>query len=686
MTEKESDIPELADIIDSAALKSLLENFYLLTGIPVGVLDLKGTVLVVIGWQDICTNFHRIHPDSCRHCQESDTELSAGLLPGEIRLYRCKNNMWDIATPIMVAGRHIGNVFMGQFFFEEEPLDYELFRAQARKYGYEMEEYIAALEAVPRFSRKFVERAMAFVIGLAQMISQLSYTNIKLTQSLAEREALTKSLRESENRLNRAQKIAHLGSWELDLINGKLIWSDEVYRIFGLAPQEFDATYEAFLHVVHPDDRSAVDEAYSSSLRQGKNSYEIEHRVVRKATGEVRIVREKCTHIRDQSGRVIRSIGMVHDITEQKQAEEALVKAKEEWEQTFDSVPDMIAIIDTGHRIRRLNKPMAQRLGMEIDACIGQPCYKYVHGTSAPPIFCPHSRTLQDGGLHVTEVSEQKLGGDFLVSTTPLHDKEGKLIGSVHVARDITERKKAEEHILSLNQQLKQNLWELKAANKELEAFSYSVSHDLRAPLRSIAGFSQVLAEDYLDKLDEEGRDALERILKSTVKMGQLIDDMLNLSRVSRSVMQHDNVNLSNIAMTIADRLMKEQPGRRAHFAIRDGITALGDEHLLRIAFENLLANAWKFTEKQNRAVIEFKTEQRGGERIFLVKDNGAGFDMTYADKLFNPFQRLHREDEFSGTGIGLATVKRIIKRHGGRVWIEGAMGKGATVYFNLGQ
>lgn len=685
MIDKEPHVPELADIIDSAALQSLLESFYMLSGVPVGILDLAGRVLVGVGWQDICTKFHRVNPDSCRHCVESDTELSAGVPAGEFRLYKCKNNLWDIATPIIVGGNHIGNVFMGQFFFEEESLDYELFRAQARRYGFNEKKYIAALEAAPRFSRAFVDQGMAFFRDLAQMISRLSYNNIELARSLRERETLAQSLRESESRLNRAQEIAHLGSWELNLENNTLAWSDEVYRIFGLEPQEFESTYEAFLAAVHPDDRLAVDAAYSNSVRQGNDTYEIEHRVVRKS-GEVRVVHEKCAHIRNQSGLIIRSIGMVHDITEQKKAEESLIRAKDEWERTFDSVPDMIAILDNQHKIVRLNKAMAQRIGLKPKECIGEPCYKYMHGTAAPLQSCPHSCTLHDGRQHVVEVREETLGADLLVSTTPLYNKQGEMIGSVHVARDITERKQAEQRIVTLNTELKQNLWELETANRELETFSYSVSHDLRAPLRSIAGFSQVLAEDYMGTLDDEGQDALTRILKATAKMGQLIDDMLNLSRVSRFEMQHENVNLSNIAGQIADRLAKVQPERRVRFANSEGIDVQGDEHLLTVAFENLLANAWKFTEKQDQPLIEFKAEQRNGETVFLVKDNGVGFDMTYVDKLFNPFQRLHREDEFTGTGIGLATVKRVIKRHGGRVWIEGAVGKGATVYFTLGQ
>jgi PAS domain S-box-containing protein len=262
---------------------------------------------------------------------------------------------------------------------------------------------------------------------------------------VAEKRQAQTALLQSAERLKWAQEIAHLGSWELDLETNELTWSDEVYQIFSLAPQEFGATYEAFLEHVHPDDRAAVDAAYSDSLRENRDGYEIEHRVVRQSTGEIRIVHEKGEHRRDDTGKIVRSIGMVHDITERKQAEEATRRAKEEWERTFDSVPDLIAIIDDRFRIVRANRAMAQRLGLMPEQCVGNICHQYVHGLGQPPTFCPHARTLADGQEHVTEVHEEHLGGDFLVSTTPLLDPQGKRIGSVHVARDITDRKRTEE-------------------------------------------------------------------------------------------------------------------------------------------------------------------------------------------------------------------------------------------------
>jgi len=251
--------------------------------------------------------------------------------------------------------------------------------------------------------------------------------------------------------------------------------------------------------------------------------------------------------------------------------------------------------------------------------------------------------------------------------------------------RDITGREKAEEEVRGLNKDLEHHIRQLEESNKELDAFSYSVSHDLRSPLRSIDGFGRALVEDYSGKLDDEGRDYLERIRGATQRMSQLIDDLLKLSRVARMEANRETVDLSAIAADIAGRLRKNHPERPVQFVIAEGLAASGDERLLTVVLENIVANAWKFSEKKPQAVIEFGVTSVQGEPAYFVKDNGAGFDMAFADKLFNPFQRLHHAAEYSGTGVGLATVKRIINRHGGRVWIEGEVDKGTTVFFTLG-
>ena len=254
----------------------------------------------------------------------------------------------------------------------------------------------------------------------------------------------------------------------------------------------------------------------------------------------------------------------------------------------------------------------------------------------------------------------------------------------IHAERVGLELEAANEELEKANRDLEETNRDLEGANRELEAFSYSVSHDLRAPLRSIEGFSQILLEDYAAHLDEEGRGYLGRVRAASRRMALLIDDLLDLSRVTRTGMRRRTVDLSDLARDIAEELRKSQPERKVDFEIEDGLIANGDARLLRVALWNLLDNSWKFTEKQPDPRIEFASTLLEGRRVYRVKDNGAGFDARYTDKLFGAFQRLHPSEEFEGTGIGLATVARIVHRHGGEVWAEGGVGEGATFFFTL--
>jgi light-regulated signal transduction histidine kinase (bacteriophytochrome) len=249
------------------------------------------------------------------------------------------------------------------------------------------------------------------------------------------------------------------------------------------------------------------------------------------------------------------------------------------------------------------------------------------------------------------------------------------------------ERKSAEDNFRALSSELErrvqQRTSQLEGINKELEALCYSVSHDLRAPLRTIRGFSEVLLEQYMPQLDARGQDYLRRTCDAGLQMDKLIEDLLKLSRVTRGEIQHRDINLSAIARQIADELVKTEPARNIEFAIAPNLAANGDERLLRLVVDNLLRNAWKFTGRKNGARIEFGREN-GAASPFFVRDNGVGFDMAYAGKLFGVFQRLHSSSDFSGSGVGLAIVQRVVNRHGGRVWADATVNSGATFYFTL--
>lgn len=281
-------------------------------------------------------------------------------------------------------------------------------------------------------------------------------------------------------------------------------------------------------------------------------------------------------------------------------------------------------------------------------------------------------------------VSTDKDYATRAVKTT--HDEVGTLIDGFNAMLTEIQRRDAEllEAQALLERRVAERTAQLEAANKELESFSYSVSHDLRTPLRGIDGFGQILLEDYSSKLDDQGKEYLQRLRAASQRMAQIIDDLLKLARVSRSELNLEEVDLGALAQDVAEKIRAQYPERNVHLDIATGLIARVDVRLLRIALENLLGNAWKFTGRQDQARIEFGATEQNGKPTFFVRDNGAGFDMTYVNKLFGAFQRLHDIKEFPGTGIGLATVQRVVQKHGGRIWAEAAVNGGATFYFTL--
>jgi light-regulated signal transduction histidine kinase (bacteriophytochrome) len=277
-------------------------------------------------------------------------------------------------------------------------------------------------------------------------------------------------------------------------------------------------------------------------------------------------------------------------------------------------------------------------------------------------------------------------GREMWVSTTkmPLRNSEGQTIGIFGISRDITERKRNEQAIRQLNADLEKRAEQLQAANKELEAFSYSVSHDLRAPLRAIDGYTRILVEDYEPLLDNEGKRICGVISREAQRMGQLIDDLLAFSRLGRKEMYSSKIDMRGLVVSVLHELLIDENQERLAIHIGKLPAVKGDSSLIRQVWVNLLANAIKFTSKKERAMVEVGSKTTKDEFIYYVRDNGAGFDMEYANKLFGVFQRLHSESEFSGTGVGLAIVQRIIRRHEGRIWAEGEVERGATFYFAL--
>jgi len=457
-----------------------------------------------------------------------------------------------------------------------------------------------------------------------------------------------------------------------------------VGRVTGYSPEEIVG--QNWWRFLYPgEDYAQVEQLFRDFEKGPVVNYEM---TLTTKTGERRVISWNSVNRFDAEGKLVEIVGIGADITERKRTEEVLRESEERYRSLFDRMMDGVYRSTHGGRFVDVNPAMVKMFGYSskaelMNVNITQELY-----------FAPEERGshLLDTGQEETEVyrMRRKDGSEIWVEDHGryVHDVQGRIAFHEGILRDVTERKRAEEEIHRLNAELERRVIErtkqLQAANSELEAFSYSVSHDLRAPLRGIQGFSRALLEDCADQLGAQGKEYLERVRSATQRMEQLIDDMLMLSRVTRSVMRREPVDLSGLAQSIATELQATQPGRPGEFSITPGLRVNADPNLMRIVLENLLGNACKFTSKHPTARIEIGAREHEGQTVYFVRDDGVGFDMAYADRLFSAFQRLHAATEFEGTGVGLAIVQRIIQRHGGRVWADSAVGQGATFYFTL--
>ena len=392
--------------------------------------------------------------------------------------------------------------------------------------------------------------------------------------------------------------------------------------------------------------------------------------------------------LRDESGKIIAGIELLRDISQSRQAEERLRNSELRFRNLVESTSDWVWEIDENGVYTYVSPQIRNLLGYVPEEVIGKTPFDLMPRDEAQrvaEIF--RSIAAEYKPLHALENSNLHKDGRTVVLETsgvPIFDNDGVFRGYRGIDRDITERKQAETEIRALNENLAHRAAQLAIANKELEAFSSSVSHDLRTPLTRIYSAGQIMMDSYTDNLGEHGLFFVQTICDACENMEELIEALLSLSRMASSELNRSEYDISYIAEIVAAELQLSDPSRHAEFAIERGLVDYFDPRLIKALLENLFGNAWKYTQKTPETRIEFGVTEVEGEKVYFVRDNGAGFDMEKAHKLFKPFQRLHDNAEFKGTGIGLATVRRIVERHGGRVWGEGEIGRGATFYFTL--
>lgn len=487
----------------------------------------------------------------------------------------------------------------------------------------------------------------------------------------------------SAERLRLAVEAAKIGTWDWDLVQDRVIWNARNYEIYGVLPGTL-VTSELVYERVHPDDRArarATIESAMSSLAD----FALEYRVGPPgASDHVRYVTVRGRFLTSNSGGAQRAVGVTMDITDRRLAELRAIESELRFRAVAERAPAMIWSCDQTLHRDYFNRTWLVFTGRPTDRELGEGWQEGVPQADLERWREVARSAAAQRDPYSVEYRLRRADGSlrWVVETgAPRFSADGTFAGYLGSCIDITTRKENEEE---LEAHVRLRTRELEIANQELESFSYSVSHDLRGPVRAIQGFAEIAIEDIEGNNLSSAKERVDRVMKAADRMNKLIDAFISMARISRAELKLDRVNLSKIADEVAGFLRITNPNRGIQIKVTPDLVTRGDERLLRIVLENLLSNAWKFTANEPEARVEFGAQERDGEIVFYVRDNGAGFDPKLAHKLFHAFERLHPGSQFEGLGVGLNTVQRVIDKHGGRVWAESTPGLGATFYFTL--
>jgi PAS domain S-box-containing protein len=510
---------------------------------------------------------------------------------------------------------------------------------------------------------------------------------VAIIHDITERLRVQREVLESEQRFQVLAHISPVGIFRTDARGDCIDVNERWLQIAGMTlPQ---ALGEGWVNAIHPEDRQRVFSLWRESARSN-TTFRTQCRFLR-SDGKITWVLAQAARESDTEGNTLGYVGTTTDISKLKQTEEDLAKSISEWNVAMDQFEDAVVLVDLNETIIRANKTFYRETGLTPAEVIGHSPVDIYHpqGEKIPCPVCRARKERRDFRAVIEADNPDNIYGRPVEKTVRvLRDPDGAPQSIMVVTHDLSRQRAIEEELREhrdrLEELVESRTRELAASNKELESYSYSIAHDLRAPLRAIVSFSQIVMDEAAPRLSQQEKDYLQRVIGSGAHMSDIIDDILELSRVSRMDFARESVDLSELARSCVSRLQESDPGSPIRVEIETGLTAQGDPRLLAIMLNNLLNNAWKYSGKTPQPHIEFGAKQQGDKTVYYVKDNGVGFDMKYVGKLFGVFQRLHSANEFEGTGIGLATVQRIIERHGGRVWAEAKPNRGACFFFTL--
>ncbi len=633
----------LGDIFDPQKLQSLLDDFTRLTGMATAILDTKGNVLVATGWQQICTRFHRVNAETAKFCAESDLHLAKTIKQGEYIAYKCRNNLWDVVTPLYIGSEHMGNIFIGQFFYDDEIIDESVFSKQAEKYGFNQDEYLAAFHQVPRYSREKVHELMDYLVKFTGFISRLSYSNLKLARTVTERDTLLNSLQKSEGKFRTLVENIPQKIFLKDLNSRYLMINEKFAHDLGIDPGEITGKKDTDFF---PPELAARYHADDIRVMKTGQTEEFEERYIQ--DGRETLVHMIKTVVRDKDGEIIGLLGVFWDITERWRAEKALRESEEFNRALVENLPDYIVVYGPDGKIHYANPPCEQLLGYEAGMLVGQPMLQFVAEEYRKKVISSIAGRRKGDEIlpYVIDILTQDgTRRSAIVKGTPIryHDTPAILVLLI----DITERKRAEEA--------------LHLANKKLALLAGITRHDINNQITVLQSYLAILEK-------KQGDPSFKEYLLKARTAAQRISSMIQFTKEYETV--GVKAPLWQSCRTIVDTALKEaHPGQVTRKNdLPAGLEVFADPLIVKV-FYNLMENAMQYGGKIT--IIRFSVEERDRDRIIVCEDDGVGVPASEKKKIF--------ERGFGkNTGLGLALSQEILAITGITISETGEPGKGA--------